>query len=523
MNSLCDAPTPSKAECIALCLHMVSLTWIQNSAPCIRGHRSTKCNHFNERVMVPVRKPGRPLSTCPCPPGKPCACGGVKVAIPRKQKCVCGPDAGHDTNSTPTEHSPSETPTSPPRTSFRVSKSGSVSKPNGRKPSFDPSNLNRVDPMSVNLVIPAGTSLDASTIAMVPTSMVAQVSPTTLPTGFDTGVRFMPTAPGAFPPTQGLMYGTPLQYDMGLQYAQPHGLPLQTVKSEEAHAPIPLDHHMGAPMPPPPYVNAGKHSRSSSLNGQAVLLELGPSPMPKSNGTIPSPVGGSFSSGSKESNDLTGPSTDFENPFLPQYQAPVDLKHQSLETFPYPTIVYPDDYGSWNLPVNTEMWQQVASQPSATVDVSPSTTQTNGTSGGLGTTHECGCGEGCQCVGCLAHPFNEQMFQYVNNAYAETNGSRSGSASNCCGGDAAADVAQTQKQTPTQVVMAPESPPEAQTPSDGSAVSEEQLLSTMDYFFVNIPLRMGDPCGGNIHSCPCGDDCECIGCLVHNAPSVESE
>ncbi|KAI1341297.1 hypothetical protein F5Y15DRAFT_30256 [Xylariaceae sp. FL0016] len=33
--------------------------------PCIRGHRSTNCTHADSRVMLEVRKPGRPLSHCP--------------------------------------------------------------------------------------------------------------------------------------------------------------------------------------------------------------------------------------------------------------------------------------------------------------------------------------------------------------------------------------------------------------------------------------------------------------------------
>ncbi|KAI0477283.1 hypothetical protein GGR56DRAFT_399975 [Xylariaceae sp. FL0804] len=37
-------------------------------APCIRGHRSSKCTHANEREMQLVRKPGRPLSS---PSGRP--------------------------------------------------------------------------------------------------------------------------------------------------------------------------------------------------------------------------------------------------------------------------------------------------------------------------------------------------------------------------------------------------------------------------------------------------------------------
>ncbi|KAK4182525.1 hypothetical protein QBC35DRAFT_468039 [Podospora australis] len=42
--------------------------------PCIRGHRSGSCNHAGTRTMVPVRRPGRPLSSCPHLPGTLCDC-----------------------------------------------------------------------------------------------------------------------------------------------------------------------------------------------------------------------------------------------------------------------------------------------------------------------------------------------------------------------------------------------------------------------------------------------------------------
>ncbi|KAF2230847.1 hypothetical protein EV356DRAFT_508157 [Viridothelium virens] len=47
----------------------------QDSGPCIRGHRSSKCEH-KDRVLVEVRKPGRPLSACPHPPGS-CNCDQI--------------------------------------------------------------------------------------------------------------------------------------------------------------------------------------------------------------------------------------------------------------------------------------------------------------------------------------------------------------------------------------------------------------------------------------------------------------
>lgn len=57
--------------------------------PCIRGHRSSKCDH-RDRVLVEVRKPGRPLSSCPHPSGS-CSCERVVInyTIPKASECAC--------------------------------------------------------------------------------------------------------------------------------------------------------------------------------------------------------------------------------------------------------------------------------------------------------------------------------------------------------------------------------------------------------------------------------------------------
>ncbi|KAL2869286.1 putative copper-activated transcription factor GRISEA [Aspergillus lucknowensis] len=60
--------------------------------PCIRGHRSSKCAHF-DRLMVSVGKAGRPLSKCPHVEGN-CNCKKLcafMVAIPKGTGCVCRP------------------------------------------------------------------------------------------------------------------------------------------------------------------------------------------------------------------------------------------------------------------------------------------------------------------------------------------------------------------------------------------------------------------------------------------------
>ncbi|KAL8983409.1 MAG: hypothetical protein Q9177_004983 [Variospora cf. flavescens] len=47
--------------------------------PCVRGHRASRCNHF-ERLMGRVKRPGRPLTTCPHASSS-CNCQNEKVLM----------------------------------------------------------------------------------------------------------------------------------------------------------------------------------------------------------------------------------------------------------------------------------------------------------------------------------------------------------------------------------------------------------------------------------------------------------
>ncbi|KAF2452966.1 hypothetical protein BDY21DRAFT_148227 [Lineolata rhizophorae] len=61
--------------------------------PCIRGHRSSKCEH-KDRILLEVRKPGRPLSSCPHPAGS-CNCDRIVInyTIPKSVECSkCSPN-----------------------------------------------------------------------------------------------------------------------------------------------------------------------------------------------------------------------------------------------------------------------------------------------------------------------------------------------------------------------------------------------------------------------------------------------
>ena len=48
--------------------------WRICSWPCIRGHRAGSCSHAGDRPMMPVRRPGRPLTSCPHLPSARCDC-----------------------------------------------------------------------------------------------------------------------------------------------------------------------------------------------------------------------------------------------------------------------------------------------------------------------------------------------------------------------------------------------------------------------------------------------------------------
>ena len=480
--------------------------------------------------MVPVRKPGRPLSTCPCPPGRPCACGGVRVAIPKKQKCACPTEDADEAEEHQEEHSPAEPPTSPSRPSYRVGKPNGASKTNGRRQSFDPAKLERMDPRSVNLIAaPASTGV-GNGMAMAE-SPGLQGSQSDL-AGFGLGLGMIP---GTFASPPDAAFGPPMPYGIGFQYTEPNPL-RQGIKIENGGLYSGSNGTIGAAMLPPPFAN-GNHAPPPINTSAQPTIQI-----PKANGApsggsccgtkahkppppanppasqqaygqayIPQPApskGGSCCSGKAQKPTPTSTNTPtphqvFGQPYLPQ--------------FPYPTIFrYPGDYGSWQHPIDPIIWQQVASQttasslPLSTAPLSPTGTggDTPGGAGDVGTSHQCSCGEGCQCVGCLAHPFNAQMFQYVNNAYGGSNGSSPGGGADANGGGVVQSVG----------TGGQESPVEGATPaaSAGSPSQEEQSLSTLDYFFVNLPIS--GLCGGSEESCPCGDSCDCPGCLVHHIP-----
>jgi len=189
---------------------------------------------------------------------------------------------------------------------------------------------------------------------------------------------------------------------------------------------------------------------------------------------------------------------------------------------PQPTVfTYPATYGSFQNPLQPSAWregirsnihsQMAPTPPSSLPFGTPLVPET------LDTVHTCGCGETCQCIGCAAHPYNDATQEYVRSAWASMNLERPTSELYSSTQNNTNGIGNIPSQPPPVNQIA--SPP-AHTPSSTtSGNDEEQSLSAADFFFVSYPFT-ADGCGGDTQSCPCGDDCQCLGCTIHRQPAI---
>ncbi|KAH6719228.1 hypothetical protein DL95DRAFT_10383 [Leptodontidium sp. 2 PMI_412] len=483
--------------------------------PCIRGHRSTKCTHANERLMVPVRKPGRPLSACPHPQDQACGCSSVTAAIPRKQACHCSSTA------TPGSDLPS-----PTKVTFKIDKRAGRP-PSSRKPSYDTVSLERMDASQINI-------LGAQRVSVPYTNGYAVTGPS-------------PQMMGFAPPFPQHHYGIPLQPPPQAIYNGTNGYMNGGIHNA-------LDHVMESSLAPHmpfssgdsgKFTNGGSYmeAAASETIGDVKVSNGGSCCAPKQNG-ITRQNGHSHTSSSsstiseprelapKVASCCSSKATRQPLKLEPMStQSTPQISHQMLPQngmhFPQPTVfTYPATYGSFQNPLHPTAWRQsIQTNNYSQAPFPPGQLPFDAPlTAGLDTVHTCGCGDTCQCVGCAAHPYNDATQDYVRSAYnlslehpnnePYTNGHHATNGNGSINGNGNG-ISATQPPSADQV-----SSPTAHTPSSTtSANGEEQNYSAADFFFVSYPFS-GDGCGGDTQSCPCGDDCECLGCTIHRQPTM---
>jgi hypothetical protein len=523
--------------------------------PCIRGHRSTKCTHASERLMVPVRKPGRPLSQCPHPASRPCSCAAVTAAIPRKQKCRCGTSDSSSSDVKPEADTPTaldSTPTSPTRATpvhaNRIQKAAHKGSSHSRL-SIDATGLQRMDMNQLNIMSPGESRPRKSSIAS---------------NGQTTPVSSVPTyVPVASASTNDPFSPQPMLFPMFSQHMPPPLAHPQVMDQMQ-------NGHSDTTTTDPSLTN-GSATTQAAKTGSCCGGGGSTQNTITTTKTTPNNAATNHTNGASQVKSCCAPQTESDpadqnglmrsssvtkNTMIPSIPMPMSVPHGMYPYFPQPSIfAYPPHYGSYLQPLQPEQWRQVMAAltmnhqqqslqqhpqphgatngfdiPPAMVYPPPSTP-----GGSAWTSHQCDCGESCQCVGCATHPYNEATQDYVRSAWnaGQEDGRRmsvgangaaappinghheNGNGSLTNGGPATNGVSNLV----TKSLEGTISPTAPQTPSEGgSASAEDQTLSESDFFFVSYPF--GDSCAGETASCPCGDDCQCIGCVIHGNPST---
>jgi len=496
--------------------------------------------------MVPVRKPGRPLSVCPHKAGQSCGCAGITAAIPRNQKCGCGSNGSQSASPMVKQETVnSKSPGSPTGRSFHIHKPGSV-KPSSR---IDAAGLERTDISQLNILPPP--SWPGGIVPMpTPGFPIPEAKPSyafPIPNGvphgflqqtnvgYDVNYVIGPQGPIQIPlPNGTIAVGYDVNH-LSIVHGQNTigGSPsiasssvtssccVPTANSSPRHTPTSSSSSVRVSSPARA-TNGNGNSKSCCSNKQSKTPANGSAVDPFPASVPTTPIGNGPETNGSHIASLGAPN----GTFIAPYGQPMGIPQMAPNYYHVPGSVvytYPATYGTFNAPLQPAQWRQAISAPQGhhvhsdgipMTSIPPQAYSTNGANAIAATSHICTCGDECNCLGCPAHPYNDATQEYVRSAMnsmletraveSQTNGIPEMSAVDGVNG--------TNGSGPGQ---APQSPSQAQTPSDASGISEEQSqLSANDFFFVTYPI--GD-CGGETTSCPCGDDCDCVGCLIHSA------
>lgn len=484
--------------------------------------------------MVPVRKPGRPLSACPHPTTRgPCSCTKVTAAIPRKQKCGCGPTKTEELLQPKLEDSDvtaESTPKSPPSRASsagnRVRKSSSKNGASGRRKSAVSAGLERTKPSMVN-ILPAHNG--------IPQNPTPPVSAETLYGNLHMS-PIEPYGPMMFPTFQPQM--PPPMSGPENAMVDPNGHSDSITNPFVQNQPEEADPSMKS------CCGGGGKKVASAIPAQTPETAT-PSSKPMSELQAKSCCSSNINSPSLEPNTDAMPTPDVSNPgsvMVSPFPTPMIMPNGLYPYYAQPNVfTYPPHYGSFLQPLQPDQWRQVMAStnfappepmpspygmPNQMPYHPPGAPRTAG-----GTSHQCSCGASCQCIGCAAHPYNEATQDYVRSAWQtmaddahiiQTHGTAAHvQVNDHVNGDIS--LGSLTHSVPTMgTTEDTKSPTAPQTPSEAaSGLSEEQALSASDFFFVSYAF--GDSCAGETASCPCGDECQCLGCAIHNNPNPAIE
>ncbi|KAF5863794.1 hypothetical protein ETB97_009257 [Aspergillus alliaceus] len=475
--------------------------------PCIRGHRSSKCQHF-DRLMMKVPKAGRPLAKCPHPKGT-CSCQKLyafMIRIPKGSTCLCRPvyqvpvDPNESAPTTPTSFAPTASPAP-----------GKVQKSSRRQVKTAPESIAKAldsipDFGKQHIENGASNHLPSYT----PQSPGYGTVQNSLPQSADT--------PSTLLPHHAVDDGADPKPQSGSCCSKKPLPPVQTKPQGSC-----------CKKSEPPAAQNG-HSAELTTNGSSVSFT---SPL---NATSFTPLSTPYISSWQEFN--AAGQNNFYQQFVPHQlptTQPAYMPGYTLHTAPkavdmsFPTQNRSDDgfTQSFFPHSHTHDGHNTEYTAPATFNGDP--------------THNCSCGDNCQCLGCASHPFNNTTRQHVQemgllvafdgedqtvdnmNGYQtpSLHGKRPSTTSldysyanfshalNNCPQPLMTHSYGEQASTPNIMRSGYSSPP-------AEYMSEQHLMEPSEYYTLEYPVGLPSGCSDVTGSCQCGNDCCCVGCLTHS-------
>ncbi|QGA15290.1 hypothetical protein EYB26_002947 [Talaromyces marneffei] len=457
--------------------------------PCMRGHRSSKCQHF-DRLMMKVPKAGRPLAKCPHPKGT-CSCEKVyafMVRIPKGSTCLCRPlyqvpaSSAAETQSVPTS---SRTPSLPPNPTIptpTTAAPGRIQK-HTRRPS--------------NFQNPSDNVIKALDSELIQADYKNDIRITTKTATLDRSVAYTPVSGDTHTPSYDPGQSLPIKAESKLggccsaktKPVTPTPEPQQrsccgggtTPRKKEEQVPNMPENRIDSA-----WNESFYGSQGLSWNAQLPNTDFAPQ-----NNTYTTMNMKASYYNQPQSNQSAMPRT-FHN-MDTQYQT--NISGPPMHPFYLNTASYPFDM---SLPF---------------VDDS---------------NHNCSCGDSCQCLGCASHPYNETTRQHVQEmGYLMTikeDEEKSGTSSPFTGLNSPPAMLSNIPSNPNNPVRTNAQP----SFTDDNALSStfdntinsptlanNQFMQPSEYYTIEYPVGL-NLCSDITGTCQCGNDCSCVGCITHS-------
>ncbi|KAL4934117.1 putative copper-activated transcription factor GRISEA [Aspergillus undulatus] len=469
--------------------------------PCIRGHRSSKCAHF-DRLMVSVGKAGRPLSKCPHVEGS-CNCkklGAFMVAIPKGSSCLCRPVYKMLLD----ENGPTPAVAQLPLDTTTTTSSAGTASPSPSKIQKPIKKQIKTPPEQVTRALHSIPEYHQQALQFgFPPTMNPYTQVHSSGNVYSPVAGTMPL-PGVFPAA------TNFSGQMGLPSNE---LANGTYQMNVIQPALQVE----APMPTQTRGSCCSNSRRESPD--SIKTGLG---IVAPNGYAISPV---TASPVAEASSSAWPGFSSIDGYFSSVNGPINGYQPDLSGFSQqiPPIGYAD-------PASIDFAQNQIPHPEPVA--APSSAHHNLTAHTSGTHQNCNCGPKCNCFACPDHPYNEVTMQHVQEMgriIAKDQTLAAEDSQQTIQTDGLAQMSSPIVEPKTKLEDTHDLTPAAGPCCGGKdvqfdvehdvqppvSISADNLMVPDAYYTYEYEIGLPGACAGEAGNCQCGPDCSCLGCLTH--------